>query len=116
MRRVPKEDVVSQVTRRQFLFLVPATIIAVACDKVSPTAPPTGVAQPVPLLQLLQATGYNAEARPFGAGRIIAINGSVRWNFKVNGEIIGIGPANAPTLDVTSVLIKPTDNWSLTPA
>jgi len=107
---------VPEVTRRQFLILVPATIIAVACDKVSPTAPPTGVAQPVPLLQLLQSTGYNARAKTVGDGKLIEINGSVRWNFKVNGEIIGIGSTNSPNLDVTTVLVKPTDNWSLTPA
>jgi len=109
-----KEDIVPEVTRRQFLFLVPTTVIAVACDKAPTT--PQSAPQPMTLLKLLQATGYNAREKVVGDGKLIEINGSIRWNFKVNDQIIGLGSSNVENLDVTAILVKPTDQWSLTPA
>lgn len=99
------------ITRRAFVTALPLSVVA-ACAQ-SPTAPKTGV-ELIPLLQLLKATGYNAKAIPFGAGKIIAINDDISWNFKVGDTLLGLmGTDGAPNLDVAALLIDPTSNWSI---
>ncbi len=109
-------------TRRSFTLVILGGITA-ACNRsvavpTEPTLPYT--TQPPPAIQISLATGlthagYQVSSLPFGnsGGRMLLINGSTRWNIRVNGSLIGIGSGNSTNLDLSTVKINSTDTCSV---
>lgn len=96
-------------------------LLAAACGFVKNPNEPSKVPTPTvlppskTLLQVLREAGYNAMVSPYGqsgAARI-AINDDVNWNFRVNGQLVGIGPLTDPTLNVPSIPVPNGAKWQV---
>jgi len=104
---------VRKVTRREFGIIVGAGFVAACGDKSPSPAGPTIVVTnpetstpPVTLLSKLRAGGYNAATEPNKTGGVvITIDGTRNWNFRINGELIGIGSSDTPNIRMDQITV-----------
>ncbi len=102
-----------QINRRKFGVVVGMSVIASACGDIpfpaepthgstNPADPPAAPADSTTLLAKIQAQGFNVSTKSYGSGVALVINGETSYNFRVDGNLIGVGSGGGPTLNLSN--------------